>query len=115
MKVGNLALSTFNVSGEGWAGKASLLSSGCRWLWFQRISKQGKWIEMGELITDEILEEFAVVTEPGKVAGAVKERWGGSVDRITCTFPFAGAVNTGWNFAGMLYDLSVISCQEYVG
>jgi probable F420-dependent oxidoreductase len=53
-----------------------------------RLSKQGAWIEMGELITDEILEEFAVVAEPGKVAGVLKERFGGLVDRLTCTFQF---------------------------
>ncbi len=54
------------------------------------LSKQGKWVEMGELITDEILEEFAVVAEPAKVAGGIKQRFGGLVDRVTCTFPFAG-------------------------
>ena len=53
-----------------------------------RLSKQGAWVEMGDLITDEILDEFAVVAEPGKVAGALKERFGGLVDRLTCTFPF---------------------------
>jgi probable F420-dependent oxidoreductase len=53
-----------------------------------RLSKQGAWVEMGDLVTDEILEEFAVVAEPGKVAGALKERFGGLVDRVTCTFPF---------------------------
>jgi len=53
-----------------------------------RLSKQGEWVAMGDLITDEILEAFAVVTEPGKVAGELKQRFGGLVDRLTCTFQF---------------------------
>jgi hypothetical protein len=44
---------------------------------------------MGERISDEVLEAFAIVTEPAKVAGAMKERFGGVVDRVFCTFPFA--------------------------
>ena len=38
-----------------------------------RLSKQGAWVEMGDLITDEILEEFAIVAEPHRVAGALKD------------------------------------------
>ena len=37
------------------------------------MSKQGKWQEMGELITDEMLNTFGVMDEPGKVVGAIKE------------------------------------------
>jgi probable F420-dependent oxidoreductase len=55
-----------------------------------RLSKLGEWDAMGDLITDEILEEFAVVAEPSKVAGALKARFGGLVDRMLCTFSFAG-------------------------
>ena len=50
------------------------------------LSKRGEWAKMGELITDEILEEFAVVAQPGEVAGALKARWGGAMDRILATF-----------------------------
>ena len=52
------------------------------------LSKQGQWVAMGERISDEILEEFAVVAEPGKVSGALMERFGGLVDRLTCAFQF---------------------------
>jgi len=52
------------------------------------LSKQGEWVAMGDRISDEILEEFAVVAEPGKVASALRERFGGLVDRLTCTFQF---------------------------
>jgi hypothetical protein len=44
---------------------------------------------MGKLITDEILEEFAIVAEPGKVVGALKQRFGGLVDRALVSFGFA--------------------------
>jgi len=53
------------------------------------LSKQGQWEKMGERITDEILEEFAVVAEPRRVPAALKARFGGSVDRLLCTFPYA--------------------------
>jgi probable F420-dependent oxidoreductase len=56
------------------------------------LSKQGQWAEMGERITDEMLEEFAVVAQPQDVARALARRFGGSVDRILCTFPFASDV-----------------------
>jgi hypothetical protein len=46
---------------------------------------------MGELIRDEILEEFAIVAEPAKVASALKARFGGLVDRVLCTFSFVEA------------------------
>lgn len=51
-----------------------------------RMSKQGKWAEMGTLITDEILEAFAVVAEPSAVAGSLKRRFGDVLDRIACSF-----------------------------
>jgi probable F420-dependent oxidoreductase len=53
-----------------------------------RLSKRGEWQAMGERITDEVLEQFAVVAEPEKVAAALKERFGGLVDRVLCSFSF---------------------------
>ena len=32
------------------------------------LSKQGEWVEMGELIDDDILDTFAVVGEPEQIA-----------------------------------------------
>jgi len=43
---------------------------------------------MGELIDDEILGTFAVVAEPDAIAGALLERWGGLVDRISFYAPY---------------------------
>ncbi|HIG71324.1 MAG TPA: LLM class F420-dependent oxidoreductase [Myxococcales bacterium] len=53
------------------------------------LSKRGEWVVMGEQISDEILEDFAIVAEPAKVAGALKARFGGMVDRVVCSVPFA--------------------------
>jgi probable F420-dependent oxidoreductase len=54
-----------------------------------QLSKRGEWVAMGERIGDAMLEEFAIVAEPGQVVPALKSRFGGVVDRVTCTFPFA--------------------------
>ena len=56
-----------------------------------QLSKQGKWEEMGTLITDEMLEAFAVVAEPKAVAGAIKDRYGDIVDRVSLYFDFLPA------------------------
>ena len=53
-----------------------------------RLSKQGEWDEMGELIDDEILATFAVVAEPDGVADALLDRWGDLVDRISFYAPY---------------------------
>jgi probable F420-dependent oxidoreductase len=53
-----------------------------------RMSKRGLWVEMGDLVTDEILEAFAVVAEPAKVAGVLAARYGDLVD------VWLGAVNS---------------------
>ena len=52
------------------------------------LSKQGKWAEMGTLISDEILEEFAVVAPPEQVAGQLARRFAGRIDRLMCGFDF---------------------------
>ena len=46
-----------------------------------RLSKQGEWNAMGEVITDEVLDAFAVVAEPHDVAPKLLERWGGPLPR----------------------------------
>ncbi len=53
------------------------------------LSKQGEWAAMGDRISDEILEEFAVVSQPRGVAAALAARFGGRVDRMLCSFPYA--------------------------
>jgi probable F420-dependent oxidoreductase len=47
------------------------------------LSKQGKWVEMGELINDEVLNSFAVVGAPDEIAPELGRRYGDIVDRIS--------------------------------
>jgi probable F420-dependent oxidoreductase len=53
-----------------------------------RLSKQGQWVEMGELITDEILETFAVVAAPEDIPKALLARFGDVVDRLSFYAPY---------------------------
>ena len=52
-----------------------------------KMSKQGGWKEMGTLITDDILAEFAVVGEPSDIAPEMLKRYGSIVDRTSASFP----------------------------
>lgn len=54
-----------------------------------RMSKEGKWDEMADVIDQEMLETFAVVAEPTQVASGLTSRYGHLVDRITFYSPYA--------------------------
>src|SRR5690606_34104865 len=45
------------------------------------MSREGRWFEMGELISDDVLREFAVIAPVDELAHAVKERYEGLLDR----------------------------------
>jgi probable F420-dependent oxidoreductase len=64
---------------HGWDGLHDELNS---------MSKLGKWTEMGELITDDILNTFAVVAEPSGVAPELSARYGDVIDRISFYAPY---------------------------
>jgi hypothetical protein len=51
-----------------------------------RMSKQGRWKEMGSLIGDDVLNEFAVVAEPHDVVPEMIRRYGDFVDRTSAGF-----------------------------
>ena len=51
------------------------------------MSKQGRWKEMGTLITDEILSEFGVVGEPKDIASEILSKYSGFTDRTSGAFP----------------------------
>jgi probable F420-dependent oxidoreductase len=59
-----------------------------------RLSKQGEWVAMGRLVDDDVLNTFAVVAEPHAVAGALLERWGGLVDRLSFYAPYEADPDT---------------------
>ena len=52
-----------------------------------QLSKEGKWDEMGGLITDDILEEFAIVGDIDEVVDKFRHRFGGLVDRTMLALP----------------------------
>jgi probable F420-dependent oxidoreductase len=51
-----------------------------------RLSKEGKWDEMGTLITDDILDAFAVVGEGDEACDKFLARFGDIADRTTAGF-----------------------------
>ncbi len=69
------------LDAHGWGGLQGELNV---------LSKQGKWEEMGTLITDDIVEAFAIVAEPDDVATQLKARYGDILDRVAAMVPFAG-------------------------
>jgi len=64
---------------HGWGGLQDELNT---------LSKAGKWVEMGNLIDDEILNTFAVVGEPEAVAPELHRRYGDVIERISFYAPY---------------------------
>jgi probable F420-dependent oxidoreductase len=52
------------------------------------LSKKGGWVEMGHLITDDILNTFAVVGEPEQIAPELLRRYGDVIQRISFYAPY---------------------------
>ncbi|MBT7334612.1 MAG: TIGR03617 family F420-dependent LLM class oxidoreductase [Gammaproteobacteria bacterium] len=51
------------------------------------LSKQGRWAEMGTLISDDMLNQFGVMGEPHEIAPQMLARYGHFVDRTSASFP----------------------------
>jgi probable F420-dependent oxidoreductase len=64
---------------HGWSDLADQLNN---------LSREGRWFEMGDLISDDVLNQFAVVAPYDELAHAVKERYEGLLDRVGYYFPF---------------------------
>jgi probable F420-dependent oxidoreductase len=67
------------LDAHGWGGLQEELNA---------LSKQGKWVEMGDLIDDEILNTFAVVGEPERIAPELSTRYGDVIHRISFYAPY---------------------------
>jgi probable F420-dependent oxidoreductase len=48
-----------------------------------RLSKEGRWSDMGDAIDDELLHAFAVVGGPAEVGAGLRDRWGSIATRLT--------------------------------
>ncbi len=53
-----------------------------------RLASKGRWGEMPDLITDEILATFAVVAAPEDLPAALRERYHSIADRLNLYIPF---------------------------
>jgi probable F420-dependent oxidoreductase len=53
------------------------------------LSKRGEWAKMGELIDDDILNEFAIVAPLDEVPRRVMDRFGALIDRFSFYTPYA--------------------------
>jgi probable F420-dependent oxidoreductase len=53
-----------------------------------RMSKEGRWADMAALVDDTMLDTFAVVAEPDRIAPTMLERYGDLVDRIAFNAPY---------------------------
>lgn len=49
----------------------------------RQMTRDNRWMEMGQLITDEMCERFAVVGEPKEVGPKIVERFGRWADRLS--------------------------------
>ena len=72
---------------HGWVGVAEQLSMH---------AAKGEWAEMPMLITDEMLNEFCLVTEEDKLASELKKRYEDIADRLTLYTPFVPGERDEW-------------------
>jgi probable F420-dependent oxidoreductase len=75
------------MSLHGWGDVAEKLSAH---------AARAEWAEMPMLITDEILSEFCLVTEEGKLAKELKQRYEGIADRLSLYIPFVPGERDEW-------------------
>ena len=51
------------------------------------LSRRGEWDTMGTLIDDDVLDAFAVVAPLPELAGALRQRCDGAIDRVMASLP----------------------------
>ncbi|MCP4047374.1 MAG: TIGR03617 family F420-dependent LLM class oxidoreductase [Gammaproteobacteria bacterium] len=49
---------------------------------FIELSRENKWKEMGNLVSDKMLEAYSVIARPDDLPAALRKRYGGKVNRI---------------------------------
>ena len=68
------------LAANGWEGLRPELT---------RLSKQGEWSAMGDLISTDMHEAFAVVGDPVQCGTELVRRWGDSVGRLSLYTPYS--------------------------
>ena len=62
-----------------------------------QLARGGQWDEMGRLITDEMLDTFAVTGRWAELPGIIRSRYGDLLDRVSYYLPFVpGQNDAGW-------------------
>jgi hypothetical protein len=72
---------------HGWGETAQKLSG---------FAVKGEWAEMPMLITDEMLNEFCLVTTQENLANDLKKRYDGIANRLTLYTPFIPQEKDDW-------------------
>ena len=72
---------------HGWGETAEKLSG---------FAAKGEWAEMPMLITDEMLNEFCLMTTQENLANDLKKRYAGIADRLTLYTPFVPGEKDDW-------------------
>ena len=67
-----------------------------------RLSKEGRWGELGAYIDDAFLDAFTTRGEPGEIAGKLVDKYGAYADRLAIYAPYA-APDALW--AGIIDEL----------
>jgi probable F420-dependent oxidoreductase len=75
------------MSLHGWGEVAEKLSTH---------AARGEWSEMPALISDEMLHEFCLVTEEGRLVDDLRKRYEGIADRLNLYTPFVPGEKDAW-------------------
>lgn len=67
---------------HGWGGLGDDLNT------LSKSSRKDRWQAMGALVSDEVLDAFAVVASPAGVAAEIRRRFGGLIDRVSFYSPY---------------------------
>jgi len=60
------------------------------------LSRKGKWQEMADLITDEMLAEFAVIGRRDEIGPLLARKYEGLLDRVGLYLPFSPGTDDDW-------------------
>jgi hypothetical protein len=72
---------------HGWGETAEKLSTH---------AAKAEWAEMPMLITDEMLEQFCLITQPEALSQDLKKRYAGVADRLMLYVPFTPGERDDW-------------------
>ena len=61
-----------------------------------RLTKAGRWSEIGDAVDDTVLDTFAIVCTPEELPDRLAHRYGGLLDRILLTAPVDGPGVERW-------------------